>query len=436
VNTPRINGTIPSTRRGWQLAWLYFGAVTLGFCLVILTAATPPVFVDYPDWVYQGSLLHGVLTGHPVPGYVMKHYPVPFVANTIAIGFFNLFTTWQMAGKLWICFYLILSGFATWMLANALRVTNPLAIVVLPAATFINLEFWWGRCGFEVGMCLVMILIALAIRGARPIVMSLLLLAIFFTHMEALACAFLFLGLWVLETRKWRELWVTIPALLLSVWYAVARFGEGNADASSVPHSNWRYGSRDFFLFKANTYLKIFSLANARTPAGLSQSEQIFGRPLLVLLILLSACFAVLCLISVVVAALRLMRTDRRYLALFVLLLVPASIIVPQIALGSTDPGSRLVVMGAAIGFFLMDWRGPVAKTIACLSIVICVANLWQFALLDHNPYLPGHARDLPQPLLDYAHTQPSGTLIYYDHLRSGEMNMGISTTAMFLKKK
>jgi hypothetical protein len=431
-----LTGVDSSKGMGWRLAWLYFGAVMLGYCVVILTAQLPPTFVDYPMWAYEGVLFHSFITGHAVAGYVIKPYPIPQSVTVVMVGLLNLLFSWQLAIKIWVCVYLALAGIASWMMARALRVSSPLLVMTLPPVIFLNLDMWWGHISFEVGMCLVMMLIALALEESRSWVLSVLLVVIFFCHMEACACAFLFLGLWVVFTKQWGKVWIAAPTVLLCGWYALGRIASGNIDAGNVPEAASPYGSLRFLIFKTSSYFKIFGYVNARTMDGLSQSEAIFGKPLFVALIVLSLCLGGLCLYAVLRAALVPQAADRRYLRAFVLLLIVLAAFVPQIFLGSSDPGSRLVLVAAAVGLFLIDWRSFVGKAIAVLGVVLCVVNFLQFARLDNEPTLPGHVADLPAPLLVYGQTYPSASVIYYDHLASGDMTLDISTTALFLRSK
>lgn len=419
-----------------KLAWLYFGAVMLAYAIILLTGRWPAPSVDYPEWVYQGVIFHGALTGHPMAGYVLKHYPVPFSSTTGTIGVLNLIMSWQLAGKLFLCAYFALAALGTWMLARGLRVESPLLLIAVPTTLFLNSEFWWGRINFEMGMCLVMILVALLLEEARSAAIAAVLVVLFFVHMETCACAMLFLGLWVLSTKRWRYVWASVPTLLLCFWYAAARILGGNADAESVPHSTFRFGSKLFFLFKVNTYLKIFGYINAHGVHELSQSELIFGKPLFLTLFVLYLLLAALCYCAIVRGAWRQRNTRLRPLSAFALILLPCSLLIPQIFLGSTDPGSRLVLMGAAIGFFLVDWSGHTGKVIATLCIVFCLANVWQFALLDHEPYRAEHVRDLPDALVNFGHVQTTRSLRYYEHLETGEMDLGISTTSLYLMSK
>ena len=443
----------------WTAAWAFFLSVMTAYSWVVLSARLPPAFVDYPDWVYQGVLLHGVLSGHTVAGYALKQYPVPNSTTTIVLGLMDGVMPWPWAAKLWVIGYLALATYASWKLLDALRIREWQLVVALPAIVFLNLNFWYGHISFEVGLCLVLLLLARLVRGAPAAGMSALLVLIFFTHMEACAAALLLLLLWCAVERKWRLLWTAAPTVLLTGWYSVARFRSGDVDVRGLPPADYSYGSPNFVVFKANTFLKTFGYVNASTMSGLSQSEQILGKPAFVLLIVVALALAALCIAAILRALLRrnvtasLSLTDvaafqgiatptppvswpqtrwNEVIRAFAWVLLVVSLLLPQIFLGVADPGSRLLLLASAMGLLLVPWRGLAANAIALLSIVLGVANLWQLALVQRNPMMPGSPPNLPAALLRYGHVEPATRIDYYQHLEQGEMNEPVFPTGMF----
>lgn len=419
-------------RRLWIAAWLYFAGAMLAYSWVILTAKMPPPFVDYPDWVYQGVLFHGVLTGHPFAGYILKSYPVPNSLTTVGLGLLDLLLPWQWAGKIWIVMYLALATFSIWIVLRAFRIREWRPVVALPAILFLNLDFWYGHISFEIGVCLVIVLLAMLKWNAPSSAIGAMLILLFFTHMEACAGALLLLAIWCAVTRHWRRLWASIPAILLTVWYTVARFSSGNADASGLK-PDYPYGSPAFLIYKISTFFKTFGYVNAHAPGGLSQSEEIFGKVLFLFLIGASLVIAALCLWQLMRLIARA-RIDSSYrvITIFVLVLLAIATALPQIWLGVADPGSRLLLLAAAIGLVVIEWRRPAGTAIACLSVLFCVMNLWQFAQVENNPEMKGHPKDLPSALVKYGHVEPATRFFYYEELERKEMDQPIFPTGVF----
>jgi hypothetical protein len=417
--------------RGPLSPWFFTGGMLAAYAAVILFASFPPPLVDYPDWVYQGVLFHGILIGHPAAGYTLKHYPVPNSATTLGIGLLNVVMNWRWAGKVWVCLYLALAAFSSWRLSHAVGARDWRLIVSLPAVLFVNLDFWYGHISFEIGLCLTMLLLAMLIRETTDVAVAAMLLVIFFVHMEACAAATLLTLLWYAVRRDWWRLRCVAPALALTIWYGIARFAKGNVDGGSLIRADYPYGSHNFLIYKANCFFKVFGYVNARTLEGGSESEALLGRSLFLMLLIASLCLGALILWQLV----RVARNGSRALRIFILILLLCSLLLPQVALGVADPGSRLLLMAAAVGLFGIEWKRPVGTAIACLSVLLCVANLWQFARIERSPIMPGHVRDLPAALLTYGHVEPATRLEYYEKLNRGEMDETIFPTAMFVKR-
>lgn len=422
-------------RRFWIAAWVYFIGVMLAYACVILTASAPPALVDYPDWVYQGFLFHGVLMGHPFTDYVLKHYPVPNSTTTIGLGLLDTVLPWQWGAKLWICLYLALATFATWFALHAFNLREWRLVVALPAIVFLNLDFWYGHISFEIGICLVLLLLGMLKRNASSWAVGIMLVLLFFTHMEACAGAILLLILWCAAARQWRKIWAAIPTIALTAWYVVARFTGGNLDVQGLPVADYAYGSPGFLVYKANTFFKIFGYANACTASGLSQSEEIFGKGLFLLLIAASLTLSILCLLHMLKLVTKAGPDRFRKIAgVFVLTLIVISALLPQIWLGVADPGSRLLLLAAAVGFLFFRWHNPTGLAIAGLSALFCLANLWQFAKVENNPGVKGRPRDIPASLIRYGHVEPSTRAIYYQKLERGQMKEYVFPTGIFRK--
>jgi hypothetical protein len=419
----------------WRGSLLFFAAMMIGYSWVVLAASNPPPFVDLPDWVYQGVLFHNVLTGHPFVGYALKHYPVPNSTTTVGLGLLDSLMPWQWAGKVWVVLYLGLASFASWASVCALQLRDWRLTMAMPAILFVNLNFWYGHISFEIGVCLVLLLLAMLVRGRSRGAVAGMLVLVFFTHMEACAAALLLLLLWCAVMRDWRRLAGAVPALALTVWYAIARFASGNADARGVPGADYMYGSKAFLIYKANTFSKSFGFINACARDGSSISEHLLGRIVFVALFAASLAMAAICLVKMARAASEgRPGTPRRVIALFFFALLAISALLPQVWLGVADPGSRLVLLASAAGLLIVDWRGRTGTAIALLSAVFCSVNLYQLARVEQNPQAAGTTGNLPAAMLRYGHVEPATRLEYYKKLQRGELDETIFSTAMFVE--
>ena len=413
-------------------AWAYFLGVMAAYMVVILKAPQPPAFVDYPDWVFQGVLLHGVLTGHPVAGYLLKPYPVPNSLTTVGLGLLDCAMPWAWAAKLWICGYLALATVVTWQLCEAADAQDWRLLVALPSVMFLNLDFWWGHISFEIGLCLLFLFAAMLLRRRSTVALGALLVLLFFTHMEACACALLLLLLATYERRDWRVLRAAVPTLLLTLWYALRRFGEGPAGAQIASPTMSQYGSPAFLLYKANSFLKPFGYVNARAADGWSQTEAMFGAGLFLVLAAGALLVAGLCFWLVLRRGSNAQTRDAFLLRRFAVSAFVLAAVLPQLLLGVADPGSRLVLAGVGLGLFGVPWRRPAGTALALCSMGVCLMNLWQFDRITGNPELPGRVSSLPAAVRTFAHVEPGARIAVYDQLRRGEMDEAIFRTGIF----
>ncbi len=412
-----------------RLAWGYFALVMLAYGAVLFGAQQPPPTVDYPDWVYQGVLFHGVLTGHPVAGYALKRYPVPNSLTTVALGLLDCILPWAWAAKAWVGIYLALAFAASRNLTRASGATDWQMIVALPTVAFLNLDFWWGHISFEIGLCLLLVLVSLLLRKASSAAVGLLLLLLFFTHMEACACGMLLLGVWTARDRRWKQLGAVVPVAVMTAWYAVGRYGSGNVDGLSVLPGTYRWGSKAFVLFRINAFFKALGYVHVRSVNGRSVTEALFGRTVFCGLLVAGCGVAVLCFFL----ALRCDRGGwRGSLRQMFLWLIGLAVLLPQMTLGVADASSRLLLVGVVLVSFAVRWKGRAGTLAATLCAVLCGANLVQLARVEAAPHLQGAVKDLPAAALAFGHVEPAASVKLYEMLARGQMDARVFETGIF----
>ena len=80
-------------------------------------------------------------------------------------------------------------------------------------------------------------------------------------------------------------------------------------------------------------------------------------------------------------------RDDVRFAWIFVGLLFVVAALLPQSMLGTSDPGSRLILACVAVALFLTSSEsGRMVQVAAVLSLILCLANLWQFSKVEAKP--------------------------------------------------
>ncbi|MGB0061398.1 MAG: hypothetical protein WBP68_14560, partial [Candidatus Binatus sp.] len=76
---------------------------------------------DYPDWVFEGSIVAQLLHGSAPASYSLKHYPVPYSGTVALLGVLDLVFPPEMSGKVVLSLCVILFALSSTYLSNSLR---------------------------------------------------------------------------------------------------------------------------------------------------------------------------------------------------------------------------------------------------------------------------------------------------------------------------
>ncbi len=201
----------------------FFLGIFAAFVAVVLGSSNAPLLRDYPDWVYQGALLAKTVTGHPVAGYALKHYPVPNSITTVGIALLTLAFGWVAAAKLWLGAYLALAA-GTSLFAVATFGSRQALWWALPAMLFLGQGFWFGTISFNLGLCLLLVLACLLYRREdRAWQIGGIVLLCFFMHLIVYAAAGMMVLLAGMQQQRWRPVCISLGTLPLPIWYFAGR---------------------------------------------------------------------------------------------------------------------------------------------------------------------------------------------------------------------
>jgi hypothetical protein len=403
-----------------------------------------PALGDYGDWVYEGVLFRDVLLVNAHAGYIVKHYPVPNSFNTAALGVLMLAMPWQWAAKVYLALQLAFQFAAASVFFQAVRSVHPAARrevwFIVPGAIFLGVNFWYGFMNFQAGVGWAMLICALLLWRAQPASLyALLLVFAFFTHMIpcAFACLALIFAAWL--DRRPGLLWSLVPTAVLTGWYLVGRFVYAhNADAYSAIDTKIRYLSGDFFAYKVNSFLKSFGFVNPSTNADTSVALHLFGDKLFLLLFLLNALLAAIFFWLVITRGMRSLkaRSLDAFLWLAIAVFAVIYLVLPGMALGVSDPGSRALQVALWMAIFLAaDSAWPVRIASVC-AVCLLGANLFLFAKLATSPALPDYAETrLPGVVAHFGHIPYEDKTQYYSAIEQDEFDEIIFPTGLFLKR-
>ena len=421
-------------RPGWE--WLGETYAALLFLCVgaMLLWGGPPSLTDYGDWSYQGALLHLHLAGGQDWAHVLKRYPVPNSAATLGIGLLCFVLPWKLAADAWICLQLGAGLLATRSLKRTVQ--GPAALwFVVPAATYLGLNFWYGFVNFQLGLSWAVLMAALLLGGVPrgEWRVGALLLVAFLTHMIPFAFCGLLVILFVVETRRWELLWQLVPAAGLSVWYLVGRFlFAGDADGQAGMGATVPWGSWGFVVQKVNSFGKSFGFVDPVSVPGVSAA----GRGWLVGLFTVNAVLCAVMAVVLVQSAMAAYRERRRerFCWTAVLVMVPAYLLLPGAALGISDPGARVLQVALAVGVLLC--RGRLLRIAAGCAVVLGVASV---LLLGRDGFgkkeVEAGGPAAPRVVREFARVANHDQDHFYSALERGDFAEPVFPTGMFLNR-
>lgn len=424
----------------YRMAELYAASIFIVYAVIMFCHHSMPALADYSDWTYEGVLLRNHMLGVVDHAHILKHYPVPNSAVTLGIAFLSVFLPWKIAAKLWLCGIFAVSLLVSKHMMRTCRGSAAIWLIV-PSAVFLNTNLWYGFVNFQLGLCWAILVASMLLRDEpREWVFGALLVAAFFTHAIPFAFASILIFLYALQSGRLSLLWQFIPAAALSLWYFVGRFlVEHDADGKSGVVSIVHTFSEMFWLYKANTWLKSFGFIN---PATLDRSvgiRMLGAAPFIFLLLVNFALCAAMAwtLVSAALSSYRDARRDR-FIWVAALIFVLMYLISPGIALGISDPGSRILQTVLAVTIFLSLANGKRCHCALWMSswcsVLLAVSAIFLFEGTAFSPKQEGVSVSyLPQKIVSFAHVEGHSQEFLYGAIDRSDMRYQVWPTAMFL---
>ncbi len=188
---------------------------------------------DYPDWVFQGSIVAELLHGKTLPSYSFKHYPVPHTATVALLGLLDLVFPPEVSGKLVLTLCIILIALSSTYLLTSLRTDTDNPLLLIPLMFLMNTYFFWGELAYLFGLSVLFLYCGYLFRRIyrwEPINWWLVggaSIAMFFCHFLPYAIAILITLTFLLAESRTDLLspFVTsfASSIGLTIWYAIER---------------------------------------------------------------------------------------------------------------------------------------------------------------------------------------------------------------------
>jgi hypothetical protein len=188
---------------------------------------------DYPDWVFEGSIVAELIHGIAPASYSFKHYPVPYSGTVALLGVLDLVVPPETSGKIVLSLCVILLALSSTYLLTSLSNDTENPLMLIPLLFLLNTFFFWGELAYLFALSVFFFYCGYLFRRiyrSEPInwwVVGGVSIAMFFFHFLPYATAILVtLALIFAESRT--ELLGPLvisfaPSIGLTVWYAVKR---------------------------------------------------------------------------------------------------------------------------------------------------------------------------------------------------------------------
>jgi hypothetical protein len=188
---------------------------------------------DYPDWVFQGSVVAELLHGKALPSYSFKHYPVPHAATIALLGLLDLVFPPEASGKVALSLCIILVALSSTYLLTSLRADTDNPLLLIPLIFLLNTYFFWGELAYLFGLSALFLYCGYLfsrLYRSKPINWWLIggaSIAIFFCHFLPYAAAIIITLTFLLAESRTDLISPFVisfaPSIGLTIWYTVTR---------------------------------------------------------------------------------------------------------------------------------------------------------------------------------------------------------------------
>jgi hypothetical protein len=188
---------------------------------------------DYPDWVFEGSLVAELIHGKTLASYSFKHYPVPYSGTVALLGVLDLIFQPEVSGKIVLSLCIIQLALSSTYLLSSLKGDAESPLLLIPLLFLLNTFFFWGELAYLFGLSVFFLYCGYLFRriyrserinwwlvgGAST--------AMFFFHFLPYAAAILVTLVFIFaesRTELLRPFVISLaPSMGLTIWYAVNR---------------------------------------------------------------------------------------------------------------------------------------------------------------------------------------------------------------------
>jgi hypothetical protein len=361
-------------------ATIIFSALVLAIIGLAAFAFPYAPLEDLPEWIYQGYIFNKLASGTPSAEFALKTFPVPYALFQAVASACLLFASPMTTTRIVVFLYAGLSLYAINRVIARYRLDPFVAWPFLVSAVVLNAPFWNGYMGYQLGLLVILLYLALPQRAqVDPKWICLFSVLAFFAHGWSFVSILAMIGSIALYRQRVLAAALGVaPSAVLLAWYQIRNVAP--ATLSAFLHVE----NVNIFAYKIYTALKAAPFHNPIV-FGFNASER-YGLAYLVAGLTIAAVFA----ISLAVLTFLAIRKSgwtailgRPLLLAGGLLLVLAAAL-PPTGLGMANPGER-VMYPAIVALFIAifaDVESAVApKAVLGCSVAAGIA-LFAFGLV------------------------------------------------------
>jgi hypothetical protein len=200
---------------------------------------------DYPDWIFEGSIVAELLQDRAPASYSFTHYPVPNAGAVALIGLLDLVFSPEVSGKMVLSLCIILLALSSTYFLKSLRPDTESPLLLIPLLFLPSTFFFWGELSYILGLSLFLFYCGYLfgrIYLAEPVNWWLVggaSIGLFFCHFLPYATAILVTLIFcIIESRidLLRPFAISFaPSMGLTIWYAIERL------SLKLPGTGWQF---------------------------------------------------------------------------------------------------------------------------------------------------------------------------------------------------
>jgi len=417
--------------RWWALAL----CLLLSAYAVVFLMQKTIILADYPDWVYQGVILHEkLISASALPQYSLKAYPVPNSFVTLIVGALTTCIDPLATSKIVIVAYLSLFAIILCKASGAMASNSGAAkaFILFPAAV-VATPFWWGSLNYQWALLFLTLYLYLDSKDRlSSLGLILLSVVVFLSHAIVFILLFAHVALKSILMKRYKRLIALAPSAILSCWYAVGRFLIGSNTEQIHLATDFKLTLKNVLFYKVHMVLKRGPFQNLLAPDGnsfLADYAWLFW-----ILLALSLLYLMLMGIQIIGCLPSRMRSAafaEKFDIGFFIAVGLASLLMPIRFLGVADFGQRLLIL-SLLGLALRTPFSRRASQWLCGIVVIISLPALLFLSAYASQRLHPHEKPDRSALVNNLLDVPVfARAYYYERFSSRDFNLPIFPSGM-----